>query len=245
MKLKGLEAKRASDYKWRVTALLALALSTAALDAQYFGRDRPGELEAHVAALEAAPADGESRWRLCRALVRRGERAGGLADFTLARRRCEEAVALSSTSAAAHFWLGVAMARYGEAKGAVKSLYLVKPIRAQMRKTLELDPGHGGAHHVLGQILWKLPRVVGGDKKGALTEFETAVLLSPRYTANYVPLAEAYLHFGRPQDAVRVLLAALLVSEPADPAAAPHDFAQARALLATLQTDADVPSKAP
>lgn len=214
---------------------MVLALSTAALDAQYFGRDRPGELEANIAALEAAPADGEVRWRLCRALVRRGERGGGTADFDLARRRCEESVALSSASADAHFWLGVALARYGEAKGAVKSLYLVKPIRAQMHRTLELDPGHGGAHHVLGQVLWKLPRIVGGDKKGALAEFEAAVRLSPRYTANYVPLAEAYLHFGRREDAVRVLLAALLVSDPADPAAAPQDFAQARALLESLK----------
>lgn len=216
---------------------LALALSTASLDAQYLHRHQPGALDANVAALEAAPADAEHLWRLCRALVRRGELAGSTAEFALARRRCEESVALSSTTADAHFWLGVATARYGEAKGALKSLALIKPIRAEMRRTLELDPGHGGAHQVLGQVFWKLPRLVGGDKKAALAEFEEAVRLSPRFTANYVPLAEALLHFGRREDAVRVLESALKVSDPADPAAAAADVPKAKAMLESLRKD--------
>ena len=216
--------------------LLALALSTAALDAQYYQRHQPGALEANVAALETA-SEAEHLWRHCRALVRRGERDKALADFELARRRCGESVDLSSTTADAHFWLGVATARYGEAKGALKSLSLIKPIRAQMRATLELDPGHGGAHQVLGQVLWKLPRLAGGDKKGALAEFEEAVRLSPRYTANYVPLAEALLHFGRRADAARVLKSALEVADPADPAAAAVDAAKARSLLESLRGD--------
>lgn len=216
---------------------LALALSTAALDAQYLQRHQPGALEANVAALEAAPADAEHLWRLCRALVRRGERGGGPADFALARGRCEESVALSSTTAAAHFWLGVATGRYAESKGRLKAFALVKPIRAQMRATLALDPDHGGAHHVLGQILWKLPRLAGGDKKAALAEFEEAVRLSPRYTANYLPLAEALLHFGRREDAVRVLDSALQVTDPADPAAAGEDAAKARLLLESIRRE--------
>lgn len=218
---------------------LALALSTAAVDAQYFERHQPGALDANIAALEAAPADAEALWRLCRALVRRGEKGGGVADFALARRRCEESVALSSAAANAHFWLGVALARYGEARGVVKSLALVRPIRAEMRKTLALDPGHGGAHQVLGQVYWKLPRLAGGDKKAALAEFEEAVRLSPRYTANYVPLAEALLHFGRREDAARVLEAALKVSDPADPAAAVEDAVKARSLLESLRGTGD------
>lgn len=214
---------------------LALALSTAALDAQYLHRHQPGALEANVAALESAPSDADHLWRLCRALVRRGERAKSTADFELARRHCEESVTLSSTTADAHFWLGVAMARYGEAKGVLKSLSLIKPIRAQMRETLELDPGHGGAHQVLGQVLWKLPRLAGGDKKEALAEFEEAVKLSPRHTANFVPLAEALLHLGRRDDAFRILEAALKISDPADPAAAAEDTVKARSLLGSLK----------
>ncbi|TBR26185.1 hypothetical protein EPO15_00660 [bacterium] len=219
-----------------MTPLLALALSTAALDAQYFQRDRPGALDANIAALASAPADAEHLWRLCRALIRRGERAKSSKDFESARRRCEESVALDSKTADAHFWLGVAMARYGEAKGILRSLSLVKPIRAEMAKTLQLDPKHGGAHQVLGQVLWKLPRFAGGDKKKALEEFETAVRLTPRHTANYVPLAEALVYFERREDALRVLDAALKVTDPADPAAAPEHAAKAKALLEKLRT---------
>lgn len=128
------------------------------------------------------------------------------------------------------------MARYGEAKGILKSLSLIKPIRAEMHKTLELDPGHGGAHQVLGQVLWKLPRLAGGDKKEALAEFEVAVRLSPKHTANYVPLAEALLHFGRREDAIRVLESALKISNPTDPAAASENVPKARSLLESLRT---------
>ena len=190
-------------------------------------------MDSNVRALEDTKEAG-GLWRLCRALIRRGERDKAAADFETARGKCEESVALSSTTADAHFWLGVALARYGEAKGILKSLSLIKPIRAQMRRTLELDPGHGGAHHVLGKVLWKLPGLAGGDKKAALAEFEEAVRLTPRHTANYVPLAEAYLHFERRGDAVRVLESLLQVSDPADPASAVEDFVKAKTLLVSF-----------
>lgn len=219
-----------------MTPLLALALSTAAIDTQYLQRHQPGALEANIAALESATGS-EHLWRLCRALIRRGERAKSTADFELARRHCEESVALTSTTADAHFWLGVAMARYGETKGVLKSLSLIKPIRAEMRRTLELDSGHGGAHQVLGQVLWKLPRLAGGDKKEALAEFEEAVRLSPKHTANYVPLAEALLHFGRREDAVLVLESALIILDPTDPAAATENLPKARAILESIRNE--------
>ncbi len=225
-------------------AFCAAAAAAADLDTDYLRRDTPGKLEANIAALQAAldtPPDGTPKagvlWRLCRAEVRRGERreakADRLADFVLARGHCEASVALSSAAADAHFWLGVAMGRWGETKGVLKAVLLVKPIRREMALTLGLDPRHGGAHRTLAEILWQLPGLMGGDKKAALAEFEAAVRLSPGYTANYVPLAKAYLHFGRRVEAARTLQAVAAVKEPSDPAAFPDDLAEARALLAS------------
>lgn len=214
-----------------------------ALDAAYFRRDRPGVLEEHLgsldSALAASPSDAGLLWRRCRAKVRLGERRAAkrerLADYEAARADCERAAALAPDTADARFWLGVSMGRWGEAKGIMKALFLVKPIRREMEAALRLDPSHGGAHHVLGEVLWQLPGFAGGDKKKALTEFEAAVRLSPAYTANHVPLAEAYLHFGREDEAVAVLRAVEAVKEPADPAEYPENLADARALLEKIR----------
>ncbi|MBI3564908.1 MAG: hypothetical protein HY079_06920, partial [Elusimicrobia bacterium] len=129
---------------------------------------------------------------------------------------------------------GITMGRRGETQGILKSLFLIKPIKKEMAEVLRLDPRHGGAHRVLGEILWQVPGFAGGDKKKALEEFEAAVRLSPDYTANYEPLVEAYLKYGRKDDAVRVLKQGLAVTAPSDPAAAPDDQADLRKLLEKL-----------
>jgi tetratricopeptide (TPR) repeat protein len=177
-------------------------------------------------------------WRRCRALVRRGEKrdkkADKLADYDLARQDCQKAVALSSGSVDAHFWYGISMGRWGEAKGIMKALFMIKPIRQEMAAVLALDPKHGGAHRVLGEMLWQIPGFAGGDKKKALEEFETAVKLSPNYSSNYQPLAEAYLHFDRKDEAIKTLNAVLSIANPEDPVEYADDRADAKARLAKL-----------
>lgn len=253
--------RRASFWAARAAALAAACLLVMALPsraqtgdplARFDEDDRQRNLEGRLAAGIAAlqrEADAtqpghyqaQCLWRLCRAKVRRGEKRetkpGRLADFEAAKADCEKAVALSSGTAEAHFWLGVAMGRWGQAKGLLQSLFLLKPIRREMAETLRLNQRHGGAHRVLGEILWQVPAFAGGDKKQALKEFEEAVRLSPEHTANYQPLAEAYLHFGRRDDAVRTLKALEAVSSPQDPAEHPQNLKDARALLQRLGAD--------
>lgn len=225
-------------------------------DADYYNRNEPGRLDANITQIEGLlsvkEVPGIAReplrndalragylWRLCRAKIRRGEKkekkSDRLGDYEEARKDCEKAVQLSSGTADARFWHGVSMGRWGETKGIMKALFLVKPIKREMEATLKLDPAHGGAHHVLGEILWQLPGFAGGDKKQALKEFEEAVRLSPDYTANHVPLAEAYLHFKRKDDAIRVLKLVEAVSKPADPAEYPENVADAKKMLEKLE----------
>jgi glycerate kinase len=219
------------------------------VDALYFDRNTGDKLAESIRLLDAdiervskEPASSglQAMYRLmrCRSLVRRGEKrekkADKLADYDAAKKDCEASVALSSGAADAHFWYGVTMGRWGEAKGIMKALFLVKPIKREMEATLRLDPSHGGAHRVRGEILWQLPGFAGGDKKQALKEFEEAVRLSPDHTSNYQPLAEAYAYFKRKDDAVRTLKAVEAVAKPADPAEYPDDLKDARALLEKL-----------
>jgi glycerate kinase len=211
------------------------------LDGLYFHRDKDANLEKNIAALQEMASDErlskepEVLWRLCRAKVRRGEalkkKSEKLAEYDSAKRDCEQSVALSSQTADAHFWLGVALGRWAETKGMMKALFTLKTIKREVAETLKLDPQHGGAHHMLAEILWQVPGIVGGDKKKALSEFELAVKLSPTYSANYAPLAEAYLYFDRKEDAIRTLKAVVALKEPADPAEYPENLADAKLLL--------------
>lgn len=220
----------------------AAGVDLQALDQLYWHRNEGKNLDENLrgldALLAASPEDPELLWRKGRALFRRGEgqarKAEKLADYISAEDFIKRAVDRDPSGADAHFWYGVAMGRRGETQGILKSLFLIKPIRREMQETLRLDPGHGGAHRVLGEILWQVPGFAGGDKKKALAEFETAVRLSPNYTANYQPLAEAYVRYGRKAEAISLLKRLETITQPSDPAAYPGDLSDAKMLLATL-----------
>jgi tetratricopeptide (TPR) repeat protein len=218
------------------------------IDALYFHRDVPGNLEKSIQESDAEIArqaqykqeslESMFLWMRCRSLIRRGEKrdkkSDKLSDYDLARQDCEKSVQLQSADANGHFWYGVAMGRWGETKGIFKSLFLVKPIRHEMEETLKIDPKYAGAHRVLGEMLWQIPGIAGGDKKKALAEYETAVKLAPNHSTNYPVLAEAYIHFDRKDDAIRTLNAVLAITAPDDPAELPGDVADAKKLLAKL-----------
>jgi len=220
---------------------LAEGGTRAEIDRLYFHRDQAGSLEQSIAKLDELLKGGEAAdlyWRRCRSIIRRGELRDGksakLDDYDLARQDCEKSVKLDDKDPDAHFWHGVSMGRWGEAKGLMKAMFLIKPIRAEMQATLKLDPKYGGAHRVLGEMLWQIPGFAGGDKKAALGEYETAVMLSPRYSSNYIALADAYVHFKRKDDAIKTLNDLLAISDPADPAEFKDDSADAKKRLADL-----------
>jgi len=173
-------------------------------------------------ALTSAPEDAQVLWRLARGLVRSGERRkdkkAGLAEFTRAESLAGMAVSLSSASADAWYWHGVALGKQGEARGMMRSLFMVGPLRKRMEGTLLLAPCHAPAHHVLGELLWQLPGVLGGSKAAARRELEAALGCDPAYTAPYPTLAEVYLEAGLKKEAEALLERVVKVEKPADPA---------------------------
>ena len=111
---------------------------------------------------------------------------------------------------------------------------MVRPIKNEMHETLEIDRKHGRAHHVLGEVLRQTTGFVGGSKKGAVRELETAVELSPNSTYIYPDLAEAYLDVGDKEKAKAILEKMFEVKNPADPAEYDDDLKAARNMLAKL-----------
>lgn len=219
------------------------AQSFSEIDRLYFNRHRDGNLARSVEILEKrlkdSPRDAQALWRLGRSLIRQGEREAGreakLALFDRAQEVIGRAIELDGDDPSAHFWHGLALGRKGEARGVMKSLFMIGPLKKRMRRVLQLDPGHGGAHHVLGRMYYRLPAVAGGSNKKAAAELETALRLTPGFTAHYPALAEVYMAQGRKAEAARVLKAFFEVKEPSDPAVYGEHLAEVRALLSGLE----------
>ena len=106
----------------------------------------------------------------------------------------KKAIALDTNKPDGHFWLGVNDGVYGEAKGVLKSLFLVGPIKSEMRRVIEIDPtyDHGGADRVLGRVYHEVPGISGGSEKKSLEHLLKAVEYGPRDGLKILYLADTY-----------------------------------------------------
>jgi tetratricopeptide (TPR) repeat protein len=176
-----------------------------------------------LAKYQAALAAGEDAygtyWRMARAEYWIGDHTP---DKTQKKRILEQgiyhgkkAVQTNPDKAEGHFWLGVCYGVYGEAKGVLKSLSLVKPIKEAMRRVLEIDPAYdkGGADRVLGRVYYELPGFAGGSKQKSLEHLLKAMEYGPRVGLNLLYLADTYIALDEP-DKARECLDTLLTMEP-------------------------------
>jgi tetratricopeptide (TPR) repeat protein len=170
-------------------------------------------------ALAAGEDAYEANWKLSRVCYWIGDHTGAkdlkktvlLAGVEYAKK----AIELNPGKPDGHFWLGVNYGVYGEAKGILKSLALVKPIKEAMRRVLELDPAYdrGGADRVLGRVYHELPGFAGGSEKTSLEHLLKAVEYGPRVGLNLIYLADTYISLDRVEDA-RKALETVLTMEP-------------------------------
>lgn len=176
-----------------------------------------------LAKVQEALAAGEDAygvyWRMARAEYWIGDHT---ADKTAKKQifqqgidHAKKAVALGPNKVEGHFWLGVCYGVYGEAKGVLKSLSLVKPIKEEMRRVLEIDPAYdkGGADRVLGRVYHEVPRIAGGSEKKSLEHLLKAVEYGPRVGLNLLYLADTYISLDQIEKA-RETLEFILTMEP-------------------------------
>jgi predicted Zn-dependent protease len=127
------------------------------------------------------------------------------------------------------------MGRRGQTRGILRSLFLVGPMRREMRTVLLLDPRNGGAHHVLGEMLMDIPAVAGGDKQEGVQELELAARLEPDYSPHFIDLAEAYIAVGQKAKAKAALEHIAAIRSPADPGEYDENVQDAREMLKKLE----------
>ncbi len=188
--------------------------------------DQRGDLAKAKEALtkyQEALAAGEdaygANWRLARVQYWIGDHT---ADKTAKKKifqkgieHAKKAVVLGPDKVEGHFWLGVCYGVYGEAKGVLKSLSLVKPIKEAMRRVLEIEPAYdrGGADRVLGRVFHEVPGFAGGSEKKSLEHLLKAVEYGPRVGLNLLYLADTYISLDQIEKA-RVTLEYILTMEP-------------------------------
>ena len=188
-------------------------------------------------------------WRIARAHYWIGDHTPDKAEkkriFEQGIYYAKKAVELGPEEPAGYYWLGICYGVYGEAKGVLKSLSLVKPIKEAMNKVLALDPAHddGGPDRVLGRVYYELPGFAGGSKKKSLEHLLRSKELGPRVGLTRIYLADTYLSLDEVEKA-REELEFVLGMEP-DPdlvAETAEEKETARKRLEGKEFRKDVPS---
>jgi tetratricopeptide (TPR) repeat protein len=109
----------------------------------------------------------------------------------------EQGVDAEENSLEANFWLSVNWGSYGQAKGIMKSLALITPIKETAERVIGIDETYfyGGPWRVLGRLYNKAPGFpfsIGDNKKSAEC-LEKALEIGPDFYLNHLFLAELYI----------------------------------------------------
>ncbi|NOR21289.1 MAG: hypothetical protein GQ476_01115 [Candidatus Aminicenantes bacterium] len=150
---------------------------------------------------EAATKAGsyEAFWKLARILYYVGDNTESKKEkkiiFSQGVYFAKRAVGMEPEKPGGHYWLGVNYGVFGEPKGVLKSLSLVKPIKEAMNKVIELDRGYedGGPDRVLGRVYFKVPGIAGGSKKKSLEHLLKSKELGPNDALTRCYLADTFL----------------------------------------------------
>lgn len=164
--------------------------------------------------------------------VRATTREEKLAAYGRGREVGERAVELGPRSEEAHVWYAINTGRWGQAKGIMRSLFLLPTLRREIDIIFELNPRSVGGHAFAGNVFMEIPALIGGDRKKAEEHFRKGLEIDPHYTTLRIDLARLLIATGRYEEAQRQLQRVLKERAPTSRADwAARDVPRARKLL--------------
>lgn len=171
-------------------------------------------LDLYRRAFQVDPSRADAAARLSQALYWQGINlpdGAGRKVFQEAMEAAKAAVRLAPGSADNHYFYGVNMALYGQAKGIMSSLTLVDPVKAEMNAVLNLSPCYrsGAAHRVLGRMYFRLPGALGGSNQKAAEHLRLAWDCAPGNVLTSLYLADLHRDEGRMAEALKLVKAAV------------------------------------
>jgi len=156
--------------------------------------------------------------------------------YSVGRTWAEAAVRADSSVANAHFSLALVLGRLSRTRGGKERVRFAKIIYDETVRTIQMDPKHDGAYHILGMWNAEVKRLSGFTRFAAKTflgagfmsraswdsavaNMERAVQLNPQHVYHRLELASVYLDVDQPAKAKEQLqaIAALRDGDPMDP----------------------------
>lgn len=169
---------------------------------------KPAELEKAIEIL-ADITDGHSLYLLAKAHLYLGDQSedNKLEIYEEGLKYADQAVEQAPDLAASHYWQAALMGRVGQTKGVLNSLFMVKPMRDALEKTLLLDEGYADAYWLLARLYQDAPGfpLSIGSKKKSLENAEKAILLEPNNVEFQLQLAKSLKYNDQEEQALQVL----------------------------------------
>jgi len=150
-------------------------------------------------ALGVAEDKYEPFWKIARVQFLIGDHTEKKKDqktiFAQAVYHATKAVDLQPEKPDGYYWRGVNNGKFGEVKGVLKSLSLVKPIKRDMNKVIELNRAYeqGGPDRVLGRVFFKLPGMAGGSKDKSKEHLAKSLEYGPDDALTRIYMAETLM----------------------------------------------------
>lgn len=157
-------------------------------------------------------------WKIAEASVNLGEEAGKKEQrqyYQFAESWARKAVATCPDTANGHFFVAVTSGKLALFDGGKAKINRSKEVKAEAEKTLQIDPNHHGAYHVLGRWHYELAKlswilkafakiVYGGVPPGANYEqavafFKKAIAIRPDWIHHHMQLGIVYMKIKKPE----------------------------------------------
>ncbi|MFQ5656997.1 MAG: tetratricopeptide repeat protein [Candidatus Methylomirabilales bacterium] len=156
--------------------------------------------------------------------------------FERGRQVAQRAVELEPKNVTAHFWYAVNTGRWGQAKGFLRSLFLVATVKEEINIILNLNPNFTPVYALAGNFFYEVPGILGGDLDTAEEMYKKGLEQDPTFTGLRVGLAKTLIRKGRTDEAQQQLQAALDEKNPRNPAYwTLKDSKEARELIDNLK----------
>lgn len=191
--------------------------------------------------LAANPNNYDALWRQARFYWYKGDHqpeGKKLNDFEKGKAFAERAVNANEKDAEGHYWFASLIGSVGQEKGILNSLFMVKPMKEQLDRCIELDPKYHDAYDVLAQLYWKVPGppISIGNKKKAAELARKAADMAGDEPGHWVLLGEIQISLKDYVGARKSFNTAVAMpDDEEDPKSTQEDKAKAKRLLKEIE----------
>ena len=216
-----------SSAQFIIAVIFALAILTLAqetslqkADQLYVDRDRVESLKQAIALVEKDVTNYEAMWRLAKFKYylsdTQSDEKQKIKLLQEGISAAEKAIRLDATRAEGHFWMGATKGAYAELKGGFSAMGLVRTVRREFETALKIDPAYskGTTHLALGELLLRLPALMGGSDRKGMQYLEEGLKYGPQNAELKLLLAEQYSNNNKKENAKRLLYEILQENDP-------------------------------